>query len=86
MLKPCGVPAAVSGPSASEGAADSSNRGGIIKATPAVRTLAKEMGIDLSLLSGTGPDGRIVENDLRRVFGCFDFTLLLTCVRCHDEH
>ena len=33
-------------------------------ATPAVRKLAKDRGIDLSTVSGTGPDGRITVEDL----------------------
>ena len=32
---------------------------GKVKATPAARRLAREKGIDLSLVSGTGPDGLI---------------------------
>ena len=32
--------------------------------TPAVRKLAKEMGLDLFLLRGTGPGGRILKEDL----------------------
>jgi pyruvate dehydrogenase E2 component (dihydrolipoamide acetyltransferase) len=35
-----------------------------ILATPAVRRLAKERGVDLSKVKGTGPGGRILENDL----------------------
>lgn len=38
--------------------------GGKIKASPRAKTKAKEMGIDLALLSGTGPSGRIVEKDV----------------------
>jgi len=37
---------------------------GIIKASPAAKRLAREAGIDLSLIKGTGPDGRIVEKDV----------------------
>jgi pyruvate dehydrogenase E2 component (dihydrolipoamide acetyltransferase) len=37
-----------------------------VKATPLVRKLAKEYGIDLSLVSGTGPEGRIVREDVLR--------------------
>jgi pyruvate dehydrogenase E2 component (dihydrolipoamide acetyltransferase) len=36
-------------------------------ATPLVRKLAKEKGIDLSSVSGTGPGGRIVRRDLDRL-------------------
>ncbi len=36
-----------------------------IMATPYVRKLARDLNVDLSNLSGTGPDGRILENDVR---------------------
>jgi len=36
-----------------------------IMATPAVRKLAHDLGVDLSSLTGTGPNGRILENDIR---------------------
>jgi pyruvate/2-oxoglutarate dehydrogenase complex dihydrolipoamide acyltransferase (E2) component len=35
-----------------------------VRATPLVRRLARERGIDLTRLTGTGPGGRIVEADL----------------------
>jgi pyruvate/2-oxoglutarate dehydrogenase complex dihydrolipoamide acyltransferase (E2) component len=35
-----------------------------VTATPAVRRLAKERGIDLSTITGTGPNGRITVEDL----------------------
>ncbi|MEP6973394.1 MAG: dihydrolipoamide acetyltransferase family protein [Actinomycetota bacterium] len=35
-----------------------------VTATPAVRTIAKEMGVDLSAITGTGPDGRITAKDV----------------------
>ena len=38
-------------------------RGEII-ASPAAKRLAKELGIDLALVTGTGPNGRIVEGDV----------------------
>jgi len=34
-------------------------------ASPAARRLARELGIDLGCVTGTGPDGRIVEGDVR---------------------
>ncbi len=39
---------------------------GEILATPASKRLAKELGIDLGLVKGTGPDGRIREADVMR--------------------
>src|SRR5215208_4713488 len=40
--------------------------GGRIKASPLARRIAKERGIDLAALRGTGPDGRIVAEDVER--------------------
>jgi pyruvate dehydrogenase E2 component (dihydrolipoamide acetyltransferase) len=37
-----------------------------VRASPRVRRLAKELGVDLSTLVGTGPDGRITEKDVRK--------------------
>ena len=37
-----------------------------VQATPAVKKLAKELGVDLSTVVGTGPGGRITEEDVRR--------------------
>ena len=36
-----------------------------VKATPPVRKLAKELGIDLASVAGTGPDGRVTAEDVR---------------------
>jgi len=36
-----------------------------IMATPKVRRLARELGVNLSQVKGTGPDGRITEEDVR---------------------
>jgi pyruvate dehydrogenase E2 component (dihydrolipoyllysine-residue acetyltransferase) len=38
-----------------------------IKASPLARRIARERGIDLAALSGTGPEGRIVAEDVERV-------------------
>ncbi len=37
-----------------------------VKASPRARRLAEELGVDLALVRGTGPDGRITEEDVRR--------------------
>ena len=39
--------------------------GGRIIASPAAKKLAKEKGIDLALVTGTGPNGRITEDDVK---------------------
>ena len=39
---------------------------GEILAAPAVRRLAKELGVDLARIRGRGPQGRITEDDVRR--------------------
>jgi len=38
-----------------------------ILATPAVRKLAKDLGIDLAKVKGTGPGGRITEEDVKKL-------------------
>ena len=39
--------------------------GGRVIASPAAKKLAKEKGIDLTLVTGTGPNGRITEDDVK---------------------
>ncbi|MFW9963069.1 MAG: dihydrolipoamide acetyltransferase family protein [Candidatus Sifarchaeia archaeon] len=41
--------------------------GGKFKASPRAKQKAKEIGVDLSLVVGSGPDGRIVEKDVLAV-------------------
>jgi pyruvate/2-oxoglutarate dehydrogenase complex dihydrolipoamide acyltransferase (E2) component len=38
---------------------------GRVRATPLVRRLAQELGVDLKSLAGTGPQGRVTEQDVR---------------------
>ncbi|MGZ4132514.1 MAG: dihydrolipoamide acetyltransferase family protein [Actinomycetota bacterium] len=38
---------------------------GAVAATPPVRRLAKELGVDIETVSGTGPGGRVTEADVR---------------------
>jgi pyruvate dehydrogenase E2 component (dihydrolipoyllysine-residue acetyltransferase) len=45
-------------------ASNPSDRGDRIKASPLARRLAEQRGIDLSAVSGSGPNGRIVKRDI----------------------
>ncbi|HSC92750.1 MAG TPA: dihydrolipoamide acetyltransferase family protein [Gaiellaceae bacterium] len=38
---------------------------GRVRATPLVRRLAQELGVDLARVAGTGPQGRVTESDVR---------------------
>ena len=40
-----------------------------VRATPLVRSLAKELGVDLDTLAGTGQQGRLTEQDVRAAAG-----------------
>jgi pyruvate dehydrogenase E2 component (dihydrolipoyllysine-residue acetyltransferase) len=41
--------------------------GGRVKASPLARRIARERGVDLASVAGTGPEGRIVAEDVERV-------------------
>jgi pyruvate dehydrogenase E2 component (dihydrolipoyllysine-residue acetyltransferase) len=49
----------------SEGQTPGPVRGGRVRATPLVRRLAQELNVDLEALTGTGPQGRVTETDVR---------------------
>ena len=62
------APAAEAAPSTSVSEADpavAKKAGGRVIASPAAKKLAKEKGIDLALVTGTGPNGRITEDDVK---------------------
>ncbi|HKH31818.1 MAG TPA: dihydrolipoamide acetyltransferase family protein [Gaiellaceae bacterium] len=48
-----------------EAAAASAPDDGKVRATPLVRKIARELAVDLGSLTGTGPQGRITEQDVR---------------------
>jgi pyruvate dehydrogenase E2 component (dihydrolipoyllysine-residue acetyltransferase) len=48
------------------GQARATRDGGRVKASPLARRIARERGIDLASLQGTGPEGRIVAEDVER--------------------
>jgi len=43
--------------------------GGPVAATPAVRKLARELGVNVEGLTGTGPEGRLTREDVERAAG-----------------
>ena len=51
---------------AEKGAAPAPSGNGRIKASPLARRLARERGVELASLRGTGPEGRIVADDVER--------------------
>lgn len=62
-----GGSAANGGPAADGGAASRPAARSRIFASPIVRKIAGEKGIDLTAITGTGPNGRIVRRDLERL-------------------
>ncbi|MDX6514437.1 MAG: hypothetical protein QOH73_103, partial [Gaiellaceae bacterium] len=48
------------------GEAAPAEEGGRIKASPLARRIAREKGVELAQIQGTGPDGRIVAEDVER--------------------
>ncbi|HEX6925114.1 MAG TPA: pyruvate dehydrogenase complex dihydrolipoamide acetyltransferase [Longimicrobiaceae bacterium] len=51
-------------PAPSAAAADGAEAGGRVKASPLARRLAKQGGLSLDQISGTGPGGRIIKRDI----------------------
>jgi pyruvate dehydrogenase E2 component (dihydrolipoyllysine-residue acetyltransferase) len=51
---------------AAEAQPSNGSTNGRIKASPLARRIARERGVDLAQISGTGPDGRIVAEDVER--------------------
>ena len=45
------------------------SRTGPVRATPVVRRIAQELGVDLASVEATGPQGRVTEDDVRRAAG-----------------
>ena len=59
-------PAAETKPRVEPERAPAATTNGRVKASPLARRIARERGIELSAISGTGPDGRIVADDVER--------------------
>ena len=61
--------AALSAAATDEGPSLDIGARGRVRATPLVRRLAQELGVDLASMEGTGPQGRITEEDVRGAAG-----------------
>ena len=61
---PAAAPAAAAAPAPT---ASAPSADGMIKASPRARMLAQETGMDLSAATPTGPDGRIIERDVKEL-------------------
>jgi pyruvate dehydrogenase E2 component (dihydrolipoamide acetyltransferase) len=61
---PPGEPAA-----ASAAPALRADDGGRVKASPLARRIARERGLDLAVIAGTGPDGRVIAVDVEQASG-----------------
>jgi pyruvate dehydrogenase E2 component (dihydrolipoamide acetyltransferase) len=48
-----------------EGTASAAERGGRTFAAPSARRLARELGVDIGAIAGSGPGGRVTESDVR---------------------
>ena len=56
----------VSVPATTQGQSPGHGERARVRATPLVRRLAEELGVDLSAVEATGPQGRVTEEDVRR--------------------
>jgi pyruvate dehydrogenase E2 component (dihydrolipoamide acetyltransferase) len=54
---------------ASEAPALRADSGGRVKASPLARRIARERGLDLAVIAGTGPDGRVIAVDVEQASG-----------------
>ncbi len=60
------APAAGAGAPAPAGSQPQAASGGRVRATPLAKKMAREMGVDLGLVTGSGPSGRIVADDVEK--------------------
>jgi len=63
---PAAVPVAAAPIAAVPVLAEEAQEEGRVKASPLARRVARERGIDLSLVTGTGPEGRVVAEDVEQ--------------------
>jgi pyruvate/2-oxoglutarate dehydrogenase complex dihydrolipoamide acyltransferase (E2) component len=53
-------------PDTAQGQSPARGQTGRVRATPLVRRMAEELGVDLASIEATGPQGRLTEEDVRR--------------------
>jgi pyruvate dehydrogenase E2 component (dihydrolipoamide acetyltransferase) len=53
-------------PQKAVGGSEPQSLGAKVRATPLVRKVAQELGVELESVSGTGPQGRVTEDDVRK--------------------
>jgi 2-oxoisovalerate dehydrogenase E2 component (dihydrolipoyl transacylase) len=63
------VEESVPAPGRGDSPASTGERGQPVPASPPVRRLARELGVDLSTISGSRPDGRVTREDVMKVAG-----------------
>ena len=64
--QPAPSPASAAAPVSHNGGAAPVSAGAMAPAGPATRRLARELGVDLTRVTGTGPGGRITEEDVKK--------------------
>jgi pyruvate dehydrogenase E2 component (dihydrolipoamide acetyltransferase) len=67
--RPRPTAAAPAAPAAPSPVRETAPAGGPVAATPATRRLARELGVDLRAVRGSGPGGRILDADVRAATG-----------------
>jgi len=68
-IVPVGTTIVVIGGDGQVQARDNSSQAQKVQATPLVRRLAQELGVDLASVTGTGPQGRVTDDDVRNASG-----------------
>lgn len=63
--KEAAAPAATPAPAKAEPSAAVSNKGDRVFASPLARRIARESGVDIAAVKGTGPHGRVVQRDVK---------------------
>jgi len=64
--EPSGAPAEATAPVEAAAPAPPAAGGERVKASPLARRIARERGLDLSSIAGTGPEGRVIAEDVER--------------------